>query len=76
MIATTNPMTLRDFFADVYRPLRLIDAGRGTIQQYEIAINRLSHFLGRDATLDDLTEFTDGEADRAGEPRKEGAHVA
>jgi integrase len=49
-------MTLLDFFEREYRPVRMIDASKGAAQQYHVAIGRLSDYLGRPATIGDLTE--------------------
>jgi integrase len=53
-----SQITLRAFFREVYQPLRMLDASPGSAQQIETSINRLSAFLGRPATLADLTERT------------------
>lgn len=49
-------MTIKAFFEDVYKRLRLSGAGPGTIQQYEIAIGAFRKSLGRDGTLADFSE--------------------
>lgn len=49
-------MMLMEFFEQVYRQLRLIQATAGTIQQYQVAIGSFDRFLGRPATLNDLRE--------------------
>ncbi len=70
MIAPVSPMTLTEFFKNVYRPLRMIDASPATAQQYEVAIARFSAFLKRPATLADLTETTIAEWMAAGRAAK------
>jgi integrase len=49
-------MSLTAFFEDVYLPRRLLGASPGTIQQYEIALNRFAVFIDREPLLSDLTE--------------------
>ena len=47
-------MTLRKFFRERYRPVRLATAAAGTIEQYEIALNQLQRYAGHDPTLGEL----------------------
>lgn len=50
-----NPnMSLLEFFTTVYVPMRLLGAGRGTIQQYTIAIHSIEKFVGRSPVVGDL----------------------
>jgi integrase len=49
--------TLRDFFHEVYIPARMMNSKGRSIEQTDVAINRLAVFLGKDEpTLADLTE--------------------
>jgi integrase len=56
MMKSQPPMLVYDFFETVYKPLRLLQASPGTVQQYRIAVVCLDRFLDRRATLADLTE--------------------
>lgn len=49
-------MLLLDFFRTVYRPLRLLGRSPKTVQLYEESIRIFGRYLGRLATLDDLTD--------------------
>lgn len=49
-------MLLRDFYEQVYRPLRLSDSSTHCRYQYVLNIRRFSVFLGHAATLEDLSE--------------------
>lgn len=49
-------MLLGDFFRDVYTPARMGNANGRSLQQLQVAISRFEAFIGRQATLADLTE--------------------
>lgn len=49
--------TLSEFFAGVYRPLRLRGRSSNTVRLYENTIKQYGQFLGRDATVDDLNDL-------------------
>ncbi len=50
-------MTLRDFFDNLYRPLRLRGKSPNTVLLYGCLIRTFSRWLGRDATVADLDEL-------------------
>jgi len=50
-------MVLSDFFRQVYRPLRLRGRSPNTARLYENTIHQFDKFLGRPATLADLTDL-------------------
>lgn len=57
MTAKHNPeLPLLEFFEKVYRPLKLLAAKAGSIQQYHVALRAFDKFLKRAATLADLNE--------------------
>lgn len=45
------------FFDDVYRPVRLGRSPKHTIEDYRRSVREFATFLGRDSSLDDLTEM-------------------
>ncbi|QDU62130.1 site-specific tyrosine recombinase XerD [Planctomycetes bacterium Pan216] len=47
---------MHTFFTQHYQPLRLTGRSWRTVEQYEVAISNFSAFLGRPATLDDLSD--------------------
>lgn len=49
---------LHEFFRDVYQPLKLTGRSEKNKRQYEIQFRHLSRYLGREATLGDLTDET------------------
>ena len=49
-------MTLKDFFLTVYKTKRLRGKSPETTRLYLISINHFSRTMGREATLDDLTD--------------------
>jgi integrase len=51
-------MLLSDFYANVYRPLRLLNRSKRTDQLFLYTIRLFSHALGRSATLEDLNDLT------------------
>lgn len=51
-----SPRTLWRYFKELYRPLRIPQAAKGTLDWYKAAINTYSKFLGRDAKLDDFSD--------------------
>lgn len=51
-------MTLSEFFADFYRPLRLRGRSANTTRLYENTIRQYSRFLGREATTADLNDLS------------------
>lgn len=51
-------MRLSEFFADYYKPLRLRGGSQNTARLYANTIRQFSKFLGRDATLEDLTDLS------------------
>lgn len=53
-------MKLISYFEDVYYPTRLLGRSPRTLVLYRTSIALFSRFLGRDATLDDLTDVTVG----------------
>ncbi len=57
--ATRDPSqtTLRDFFDNLYRPLRLRGKSPKTVLLYHCLFRTFGRFLGRDATLTDLDEL-------------------
>jgi integrase len=48
--------TLSAFFAEFYRPRRLLDGSPLTLQQYAVTLRKFSAFLGRPAQITDLDE--------------------
>lgn len=50
-------MLLSDFFRDVYRPLRLLNRSARTDQLFRYTIKLFGKTLGREATLDDLSDI-------------------
>ena len=50
-------MLLRDFFQNIYRPLRLLNRSKRTDQLFRYSIRLFGETLGRPATLDDLTDI-------------------
>lgn len=56
LIRDNSPETLKRYFAEVYRPLRLIGGSARTIEGYESVIDLFSRFLGCDASLHHLTD--------------------
>jgi len=51
-------MLLSEFFADVYRPLRLRGRSANTNRLYANTIRQYGLFLGREATTDDLNDLS------------------
>ena len=51
-------MTLTQFFADYYRPLRLRGRSPNTFRLYANTIKQFGLFLSRDAVLEDLNDLT------------------
>lgn len=50
-------MLLSDFFEDVYKPLRLLNRSKRTVQLFRYSIRLFGETLGRPATLEDLTDL-------------------
>ena len=55
-IADASPRTLRRFFEETYRPLRLVLKSEKTVEKYYTTIKLFSDFTACDATLDQFTE--------------------
>ncbi len=55
MIASAYP-SLERFFADLYRPRRLLGCAAGTIRQYHLVLASFARFLGRTPEVSDLDE--------------------
>lgn len=55
-MSVTPQTTLREFFARVYRPLRLRGRAASTAHQYEIQFTHFHRFLGREPLLSDFTD--------------------
>ena len=51
-ITSESERTLKRFFEDIYRPLRLVAASPATASGYCIVIHKLGHFRGCDVTVD------------------------
>jgi integrase len=49
--------TLTEFFANVYRPLRLRGRSSNTVRLYGNTIKQFANFLGREPTVDDLNDL-------------------
>lgn len=49
-------MPLADYFADVYRPLKMLGKSAHTIRLYLQTLARFKDFLGREPTLEDLND--------------------
>lgn len=52
--------TVRDFYVDYYRPLKLRSRSANTRRLYEFSIRNFSNFLHREASLNDFTDDTIG----------------
>ncbi len=55
-ITIDRPDTLRRFFEERYRPLRLLGSPEKTLNDYRRTLDRLRQLLGRDALVSDLSD--------------------
>lgn len=56
LIADDSPDALKNYFAETYQPLKLINCSKRSIERYQGVIKGFSEFLGCDANLSHLTD--------------------